>query len=124
MNAPLPTAWSFPFQSVVGIHTSILMSESLDGVRVAVTRQNAGKAPYIRAAAAEGGLPPADTGGANAPASTARAAVIVAWGSASDARLSHDGAGAAATCPPAVVVARVAATMIVVVRRCFIVLPP
>ena len=84
---------SFPFQSTVGIHTSILMSESLDGVRVAVTRQNAGKPPYIRAAAADGGLPPSGTGGANAPASTATAAVIVVLDNTSDARLSHDVAG-------------------------------
>ena len=29
LNAPLPTAWNFPFQSAAGIQTSILMSESL-----------------------------------------------------------------------------------------------
>jgi hypothetical protein len=41
-HAPLPTASNFPFQLSIGSQTSILMSESLDGVRVAVTRQNAG----------------------------------------------------------------------------------
>src|SRR5437867_6665643 len=39
---PLPTAWNFPFQFASGIHTSILISESLDGFSVAATLQNAG----------------------------------------------------------------------------------
>src|SRR6185503_8833701 len=38
---PLPTAWNLPFQPETGIQTSILMSESDEGVRVAATRQNA-----------------------------------------------------------------------------------
>src|ERR1051326_3137212 len=43
LQPPLPTAMNFPFQPVAGIHTSILMSESLLGTRVALTRQNAGR---------------------------------------------------------------------------------
>jgi hypothetical protein len=49
---PLPTAWNLPFHAVsaaaapsargAGSQTSILMSESLVGVSVAATRQNAG----------------------------------------------------------------------------------
>src|SRR2546427_10469506 len=39
---PLPTAWNFPFQFASGIHTSILISESLDGFSVAAPLQNAG----------------------------------------------------------------------------------
>ena len=42
-HAPLPTAWNLPFQPEMGNHTSILMSESLEGVSVAATRQNAGR---------------------------------------------------------------------------------
>ena len=41
-HPPLPTAWNFPFQPDAGSQTSILMSESPDGVSVAATRQNAG----------------------------------------------------------------------------------
>jgi len=33
---------NFPFQSDAGIHTSNLIAESGDGVRVPATRQNAG----------------------------------------------------------------------------------
>lgn len=44
---PLPTAWNFRFQPADGSQTSILMSESLDGVRVAATRQNSGRAVGI-----------------------------------------------------------------------------
>jgi hypothetical protein len=35
-HAPLPTPWNFPFHPEAGIHTSILMSESLLGLIVAV----------------------------------------------------------------------------------------
>jgi len=41
-KAPVSDALSFPFQPEVGIQTSILMSESLVGVSLAETRQNAG----------------------------------------------------------------------------------
>ena len=39
---PLPTASYLPFQSVAGSQISALISESLVGVMVVVTRQNAG----------------------------------------------------------------------------------
>jgi hypothetical protein len=43
----LPTAWNLPFHvALSGSHTSILMSESFDGVNVAATLQNAGSAAY------------------------------------------------------------------------------
>jgi hypothetical protein len=53
-HAPLPTDWSELFQPAAGIHTSILISESLDGFSVAPTRQKAGR---FRNAAALGALP-------------------------------------------------------------------
>src|SRR5262245_58604743 len=40
---PPPVPRNLPFQVVLGSHTSILMAESLIGVRVAVTRQTAGR---------------------------------------------------------------------------------
>src|SRR5882672_12141314 len=46
-HPPLPTAWNLPFHVVLsGSQTSILMSESLVGVSVAVTRQNDGSMAY------------------------------------------------------------------------------
>ena len=47
-HPPLPTAWNFPFHPDAGSQTSILMSESLDGVSVAATRQNAGSVANTR----------------------------------------------------------------------------
>jgi len=44
LNAPLPTASNFRFQLAAGIQTSILISESGTGERVAATRQNSGSA--------------------------------------------------------------------------------
>src|SRR6185369_15319733 len=94
---PLPTTRNFPFQAALpgapsargaGSHTSILMSESALGFSVAATRQNAGRSAN--------GLPPRPPGCENAPAATASAAVIVAFGIACDARLSHVAACAAA----------------------------
>src|SRR5437773_2702171 len=64
------------------------MSESLDGVRVAATRQNSGTALYAAA------RPPA--AGVNSPAGTIRAWVTFASGSVSVARLSQDAACAGA----------------------------
>src|SRR5678816_4946504 len=74
-HPPLPTAWNFPFH-FAGSHTSILMSESLDGISVAATRQNAGSDAYTRDTC--GGAPPcrAAPGGVNAPAATSCAIVI------------------------------------------------
>src|ERR1043166_6704890 len=100
---PFPTAWNFPFHTALsGSHTSILTSESLDGVSVACTRQNAGSAAYgfgwlprapprpaprpaapSRAGAAGG------AGGVNAPAATACAEVIRAFCSGSTLRPSQ-----------------------------------
>src|ERR1700681_204831 len=88
-QALLPTAMNFPFQPDAGIQTSILMSESVDGFSVAATRQNAGRPLTACTKAVGGGVPPAAMGIVNAPTSTARASVIVMFGSASDARLSH-----------------------------------
>src|SRR5712691_8523070 len=78
------------------------MSESLVGLSVAATRQNAGR--LLKACVAAGGAaaPPA-AGGLNAPALTACARVMVVFGRvSSDARLAHDpdagsGAGDLAT---------------------------
>src|SRR5205823_4609390 len=39
---PLPTAWNLPFHAWAGSQTSILMSESDEGVSVAATRQKVG----------------------------------------------------------------------------------
>jgi hypothetical protein len=41
LKAPLPTARNLPFHPVVGIQSSTVMSESLDGVKVSITRQYA-----------------------------------------------------------------------------------
>src|SRR5580658_7299123 len=87
---PLPTASYFWFQSAAGSQTSILISESLDGLRVAVTRQNAGRSLY---GFAPGPRPPPRpfgfAGSVNAPAATLCALLIVASGKLSDARLSQ-----------------------------------
>src|SRR6185295_17949147 len=81
------TIRNFPFQLAAGSHTSILMSESAVGFNVAATRQNAGRSTN--------GLPPRPPGCVKAPAATVSAAVIVADGRASDARLSQVAARAA-----------------------------
>src|SRR5215470_3007580 len=82
-HPPLPTTCSLRFQPAVGSHTSTLMSESLDGVSVASTRQNSGTALY-------GSGRPA--GGTNAPAATNFALLIFACGRDNDVRLSHEAA--------------------------------
>src|SRR5262245_1514362 len=84
---PLPCPRYFPFQPVSGIQTSILISESLAGLMVACTRQNAGR--FLTEAG--GALAP---GGTNCPAATCCAEVMVVSGSLSAARLSQE-AGAA-----------------------------
>src|SRR5216683_1115524 len=88
---PLPTAWNFPFQSVAGIQTSILRSESDEGVSVPATRQKVGS--WLNCGAA-GPVP----GRVNAPAGTIWARVIEVFGSAKDDKLSHDDAALRA-CP-------------------------
>src|SRR6266576_6339272 len=82
---PLPTAWNFPFQSTAGIQTSILMSESDEGVSVAATRQKVGS--WLNCGVA-GSVP----GRANVPVGTTWARVIEVFGSARDNRLLHDDA--------------------------------
>src|SRR5215472_17535946 len=83
---PLPVASNLPFQLDAGIQTSILMSESAVGFSVAAIRQNAGRSPNGFSPPRPARPPPA---GLYAPAATASAVVIVAFGSFSDARLSH-----------------------------------
>src|SRR5580765_4806845 len=83
-QAPLPTACSFPFQPDAGIQTSILMSESLDGVSVAATRQKAGRFAN--------GLPPRPArplGIVNCPAATVCASETATCAWEIDDRLSH-----------------------------------
>src|SRR5579872_6069162 len=81
LNAPLPTAWNFPFQPAAGNQTSILIFESLVGESVAATRQNAGSAEKSPAS------PPASV--LKVPGWTNSATVIAAWGSAILARSPH-----------------------------------
>ena len=64
---PLPTDCSLPFHPEMGSQTSILMSESLEGLNVAATRQNAGSLLYGKTPAAADPLGP---GGVNSPAAT------------------------------------------------------
>ena len=85
---PLPTDWSLPFHPEKGSQTSILISESLEGLSVAATRQNAGSLPY---AAAGDSLGP---GGINSPAPTLCAEVIVVFACERVARLSQEAATA------------------------------
>src|SRR5437764_10411954 len=81
---------NFPFQFSSGSQTSILISDSFVGVRVAVTRQNSGRV-FITALARS--LAP---GAVNAAAATVRAEVIAVFGSLTAARLSQETAAAAA----------------------------
>src|SRR5690348_176500 len=100
VQPPLPTAWKRPFQAGLpdapsargnGSHTSILISESRDGVSVAATRQNAGSAANRRAR-----LVGTSAGfvACRAPAAICSAAVTVASGSLSPVSESHDAASA------------------------------
>jgi hypothetical protein len=71
------------------------MSESSVGVSLAVTRQNAGKPPYVRATSSADGAPPPDaTGGMNSPAATDSARVTLTLGSMREVKLSHDAVAA------------------------------
>src|ERR1700677_3137083 len=83
-HPPLPTPWNFPFHPSDGSQTSILMSESLLGRKVAATRQKAGR---LLGETGDGMNPP--PGMLNAPAATVCASVMVVSGSARDARLSQ-----------------------------------
>ena len=82
-----------PFHPDSGNQTSDLMSESLDGLIVSVTRQKAGRPAAACAATAP---PP---GGVNAPVATAFADVTVEFGSVSEAaRRSHAAADTDGVC--------------------------
>src|SRR5207245_3089053 len=82
----------------MGSHTSILISESLEGLKVAATRQNVGSC-WKTAFSCAAPRPP--SGSENCPAATAWADVMVAFSSESDLKLSQvaaaTGAGANAT---------------------------
>jgi len=75
-----------------GSQISILMSESLEGLRVAATRQKAGTFENCEAAV----VAPPGEGGIKAPAATLFAEVTVVFGNLREARLSHDAADAIA----------------------------
>src|SRR5437588_345200 len=86
-NTPAAVGCSRPFQLATGIQNSALISESLDGLSVAVTRQNAGRSFATGGGPPKGATPCGGAGGVNFPASTIAAEVIVAAGSEKDARL-------------------------------------
>src|SRR2546422_6339504 len=87
---PFPTVRNFPFQLEAGSQTSILMSESLDGFKVAATRQKPGRS-------SKRGAPPRPAAGTvNAPGATDCAIVIVVSGSFRADRLSQEAAAAGA----------------------------
>src|ERR1700722_12623206 len=94
---PLPTAWNLPFHPDAGSHTSILISESLDGVSVAATRQNAGNRPNTASAGARPASMPPAPGGVKAPGVTLSASVIFTCGSEREDKFSQ---GAAIACDP------------------------
>src|SRR6185503_14808844 len=89
---PLPTARNLPFQSALGIQSSALMCESLDGLSTSFTRQCAGigcaAAPRPPAGAAGAGAPPRP-GCTNGPTGTDSALTIVTLGIVTDFRDSH-----------------------------------
>ena len=89
---PFPTDWSLLFHPDAGSQTSILISESLEGVRVAVTRQNEGRWAKGEAEGCAAGSARTATGGVKAPAATSAADVICVCGSERWDRLSHDAA--------------------------------
>src|SRR6185503_17105174 len=88
-QAPLPTDCRLRFHPLSGSQTSILISESLTGVMVAATRQNAAR---FRNADPCWPFPPARSGGVKAPAATGSAMVMVVLLSFRAVRLSHAGA--------------------------------
>src|SRR5213594_399066 len=76
---PLPMPWNLPFQPELGIQTSSLISESLEGFSVMDTRQKAGTS--LRSGGPSGGL--------NGPGGTDCAALTAPPASLSVDRLSH-----------------------------------
>src|SRR5262245_34990801 len=85
---PLPTAANFPFQPV-GSQTSKWICESGTGAIVPATRQKAGKPPYGDGAPGGTGKVTGPSGGANAPAATSSAVVMVGFGRFSLASVAH-----------------------------------
>src|SRR5688572_13798130 len=83
---PFPTAWNLLFHCASGIHTSILISESLEGLSVAATRQNAGSCLNVTLACAPAGPV---TVAENSPAATGCATVMAVFGSDKASKLSH-----------------------------------
>jgi hypothetical protein len=79
----------------MGNQTSILMSESLEGVSVAATRQNAGS-PVKAEPAPPPRAPLGGAGGENPPGATSVAMVTFAFASFRVVTLSHDAAAACA----------------------------
>src|SRR5258708_1964046 len=94
------------------------MSESLEGFSVAAKRKNAGRSGNACAAAGSAAAPPARVGGVNGPGPTVCASVIVAWGSVSNAKLSHDWAAVASSSPLIADAARAPATTTAVIKTC------
>src|SRR5258708_2679711 len=88
LQPPLPLASKFPFQPLTGSQYSILISESPEGLDVTWTRQNAGRFANDSPPLAFP-FPAAGAGGANAPAAT-DSAMIVVCGIESELRLSHE----------------------------------
>src|SRR4029453_12489183 len=84
-HPPLPTASNFPFHPDAGSHTSILISELLDGVSVAATRQNEGSFAKSATAPPGAGAP----GSVNAPGATCCAVVTLPFGRLKAAKDSH-----------------------------------
>jgi hypothetical protein len=83
---------SLPFQAAAGgSQTSILISESLDGLMVAATRQNVGRSLYAGSPGCS--LKENEAGGVKAPGVTEAAIVIEVCGSESLERSSQAAAG-------------------------------
>src|SRR6476620_11282813 len=89
LQPPLPLASKFPFHPFTGSQYSILISESLDGLEVTWTRQNAGRSANAFPPPLALPFPPAGAAGANAPAATDSATMAVC-GIESELRLSHE----------------------------------
>src|SRR5271154_5629185 len=87
---PFPCPRNFPFQPLIGIQISTLISESGVGLSVATTRQKAGATLYRC-----GTFSPAfRSGGENAPAFTLSARVMLTLGNATCLRSAHFCVGA------------------------------
>src|SRR6476469_671347 len=83
-HPPFPVPSNFPFQLDAGSQTSNLISESLVGRDVALTRQNAGR--VLKSTGGPMGTPGGST---KVPAGTICAWVIVVSGNLRFARLEH-----------------------------------